>query len=136
MKHVATFSNGRIITRESDYPFTHAWAIFRPNDTVVKSGFSRSFQQAKVRAQLYMPKSVTAKERKKILAGKDCTRDRRDQTGRYFYIDKPEHLSAEDWLKQIDNDAAQYLSKRHLEIVELDDDHAHAHALARSSTAV
>ena len=120
MKHVAIFSNGRIITRESDYPFTHAWAIFRPNDTVVKSGFSRSFQQAKVRANLYMPKSVTAKERKKILAGTQWyILDRTDQINYRFYADKPEHLSAEDWLKQIDNDAAQCRRKRQLEIVEL-----------------
>lgn len=118
MKHVAAFSNGRIITRESDYPFTHAWAIFRPNDTVVKSGFSRSFQQAKVRASLYMPKSVTARERKAILAGKDYTRDRNNQFS-WSCIDKPEHLSVNEWLKRLDDDAAECRRQRQLEIVEL-----------------
>lgn len=118
MKHVAIFSNGRIITRESDYPFTHAWAIFRPNNTVVESGFSRSFQQAKVRASLYMPKSVTSRERKAILAGRNYALDRKNQRFR-TYIDKPDHLSIEDWLKRLDDDAAECRRQRKLEIVEL-----------------
>jgi hypothetical protein len=64
-KFAATFSNGQIITRNSDRAYAFAWAFIRISDEkVVKSGFSADRANAAKSAQATLRSPVSARDKK------------------------------------------------------------------------
>jgi ribosomal protein S11 len=65
IKYTATLSDGTILTRSSERPYTHAWAIIWDGKELGCTGFSGSRELAEKAAQACMPTDHEAAFKKK-----------------------------------------------------------------------
>jgi hypothetical protein len=54
IKHQATVSSGKVLTRSSKRMYSHAWAFVKEDGNVFTYGFSGSYELAKKSANSYL----------------------------------------------------------------------------------
>lgn len=109
-KFIATFSNGRTVTRNSDHAYAFAWGVIRTADgSVEKSGFSADRANAAKSAQAQMWSPVSARDKKNPAL-------RRYHAG---LAKQRGFASVADMHAQWDADAAAHNAARRIEVVAL-----------------